>query len=81
MPDNDNDAQERSELYGTLSLIGTTGLTIALGIIGFFLAGLYLSRRFQLGIAPVIIGVGMGVFISFFWVYRRLTKHLEKRNK
>lgn len=77
--DNDQDSGERSELYGTLSLIGTTGLTLALGIIGFFLAGLYISRKYELGIAPVIIGVAVGVFLSFFWVYYRLTKHLGKK--
>ncbi len=76
--DGNSVAEERAELYGALKLVGGLGFTICFGIIGFFLGGLYLSRRFDLGPAPIIAGICLGVGLSGFQAYRMLTRHLTR---
>jgi F0F1-type ATP synthase assembly protein I len=74
----DRDLQERRELFSAARMIGVLGFTIAFGIIACFLAGVYISRRFELGPAPMILGVLVGVGASFYWVYRSLLKYMER---
>jgi hypothetical protein len=72
------DTAERRELYGEVALLGSLGLTVAGAVIGFFFAGLAVSRWIGGGLAPVLLGVALGVALSFWRVYRVLTRHLNR---
>jgi len=63
---------EKAEILRVMRLLGALGLTVVATIVGCFLAGLWVSRRYGLGLAPVAIGVVAGVVLSFCWVYRTL---------
>jgi hypothetical protein len=61
-------------LMGMLRLVGTLGFTIVAAVAGGFLAGLWLSRRLELGAWPVVAGIVGGVVVSSLWAYRALTR-------
>ena len=63
-------------VIASLRLVGALGLTVVALITGCFLGGLWVSRRYGLGMLPVIAGVVMGVVLSFVWTYQRLVRHL-----
>lgn len=63
-------------VLASLRLVGALGLTVVALITGCFLGGLWVSRRYELGMLPVIAGVVVGVALSFIWTYQRLVAHL-----
>lgn len=73
----------REEMGELLRLFSALGITVALGITGFFLAGLWADRAltaegwktYGLGrVGGVVLGLGL----SFYWAYLRIVKHLRK---
>ncbi|MDR1535131.1 MAG: hypothetical protein LBU64_08555 [Planctomycetota bacterium] len=86
----DNQEKERrnsrfaqEELGELLRLFTSLGLTVALGITGFFLLGRYLEGRIaSLGVPAAgfgkIAGLLLGLFLSLFWSYTRIVRHLDK---
>ncbi|MHC4871092.1 MAG: AtpZ/AtpI family protein [Planctomycetota bacterium] len=68
---------EKQELYKALAMIGSLGFTVTAAITLTFLAGLYISREFDLGPAPIIAAIALGTGGSFFWIYKKLTRNLK----
>ena len=73
----------RNELGELLRLFTSLGITVALGITGFFLLGIHLDgRAAAAGIetrgAARILGILVGLFLSVSWAYMRISRHLEK---
>lgn len=73
----------REEMGELLRLFSALGVTVAVGIVGFFWLGLWVDRKLSdLGwrtyniprIAAVLIGVG----VSIYWAYLRIARHLDK---
>jgi len=77
-PEHEEPDLERQGVLDALRLVGSLGLTVVGTITLFFLAGLWLSKRFQLGALPIVGGVVLGVALAFLWVYRRLARHLDR---
>ncbi len=75
-PETTDTQTEYAELLGFLRLVGTLGLTVVFAVTAGFLGGLWIGRRYSLGVFPVIAGTALGVAASFLWAYRRLTSHL-----
>lgn len=81
---NDFDARfGREELGALLRLFSSLGITVAVGILGFFLLGLWLDRKFaawgwQTYGAPRIVCVLLGVGLAVYWAYLRIARHLDK---
>ena len=78
-----NDAFLREELGPLLRLFTSLGLTVTLGIAGFFWLGVYLDGKIApLGLAPkgtagvVFLLAGLG--LSLYWAYLAIARHLEK---
>lgn len=74
---------EREEMGELLRLFSSLGITVALGILGFFLAGLWLDRwlaaeGWQTRGLPRIGGIVIGLFFTMYWAYLRIVKHLRK---
>jgi hypothetical protein len=74
------DDREQREILKLLNLIGTLGLTVVLSILGFFLLGLWLGRHYGLGNWPMVAGLLLGIGLSFWWVYLRLTRELRRNS-
>lgn len=70
----DKTAREWKELTGTLRLVGTLGFAMVLAIAGGFLAGLWASRRFQLGPWVILASTSAGVVLSAVWAYNMLIR-------
>ena len=78
-----NEKFTREELGPLLKLFSSIGITLTLGIVGFFLAGSYIDKTLKkMEIAthglPVIVAVLAGVGLSIYWCYMRIAKHLAK---
>lgn len=74
---------EREEMGELLRLFSALGLTVAAGIVGCFLAGLWVDRELvELGWRtrglPRIAGVLLGLSLSLYWAYLRIVRHLRK---
>ncbi|MDR3211612.1 MAG: hypothetical protein LBU79_06830 [Planctomycetota bacterium] len=72
-----------TELPALLRLFSGLGFTLALGIVGFFLLGLYVDRYLQgLGLATrgivVVVFLLLGVGLSTYRSYLVIARHLEK---
>ncbi|MCD8141450.1 MAG: AtpZ/AtpI family protein [Planctomycetaceae bacterium] len=73
----------REEMGELLKLFSGLGVTVAVGIVGFFLLGLWADGRLQewgwqtRGI-PRVVGVVVGVGLSVYWAYLRIARHLER---
>ncbi len=78
-----NERFQREELGELLKLFSSLGITLAFGIVAFFLLGVWLDRRLPawgyetrgLGrIVCLLFGLGMSVY----WSYLRIARHLKK---
>ena len=69
---------DQVQVLASLRLVGALGLTVVALITGCFLGGLWVSRRYGLGMFPVAAGVVVGVVLSFVWTYQRLVHHLAR---
>lgn len=76
VPDGPGQSQ-RAALWRSLRLLGTVGLTIVGAITGLFLLGLYVGSQLGWGLFPAVLGILGGVILSFFWVYRQVTRELD----
>lgn len=79
----DNQRFERGELGALLKLFSSLGITVAAGIVGFFLLGLYLDRKasamgYETHGVPKIALLLLGVGLSVYWAYLRIARHLDK---
>ena len=77
---------DRGELGALLKLFSSLGITVAFGIVGFFLLGLYVDRRLlEMGWntrgVPRVVFLLAGLGLSVYWAYLRIAKHLEKYEK
>lgn len=73
----------REELGDLLRLFSSLGITVAAGIVGFFLLGLWVDRKLAgLGYetygVPRVVAVLGGVALVVYWAYLRIARHLEK---
>jgi len=74
---------EREEMGELLRLFSALGVTVALGILGFFLAGLWVDRELaEMGWRtrglPRILGIILGLAFTGYWAYLRIVRHLRK---
>lgn len=78
-----NERFDRGELGALLRLFSSLGVTVAAGIVGFFLLGIYAERKAAefgyptggvLRVAVLLVGLGLSVY----WAYLRIVKHLDK---
>ena len=83
-PENPSDPtrKNRDEQGELLRLVFSLGFTVAAGIVVFFLAGVWVDRRFSptgLGEGGVFAAIGAfgGVCVSFYWAYLRIARHLN----
>ncbi len=78
-----NDLFERRELGALLKLFSSLGVTVAVGIVGFFLLGLYLERKaaewgWRTGGSIRIAFLLGGLALTVYWAYLRIARHLDK---
>ncbi len=78
-----NDRFDRGELGALLKLFSSLGVTVAVGILGFFLLGLYLERKagewgWHTGGAVRIVFLLGGLAMTVYWAYLRIARHLDK---
>lgn len=76
----------REELGELLKLFSALGITVALGILGFFLLGLWVDRKLAaMGWhtygAPRIVFTLLGLCLVIYWAYLRIARHLDKYEK
>lgn len=77
---------EREEMGALLKLFSALGITVAVGITGFFFAGVRVDkwlgemgwRTYGLG---KIGGVFLGLGLTVYWAYLRIASHLKKFEK
>ncbi len=78
-----NDNFAREELGALLRMFSALGLTVALGVLGSFLLGVWAEKTLiRLDIVSggwvkvvfMILGLGMSVY----WAYLRIARHLDK---
>lgn len=72
----------REELGALLKLFSSLGITVALGIVGFFLVGLlfdrYLKGRGMSTYGLPLVGCTLfGIALTIYWSYLRINKHLR----
>ena len=65
---------DKRELTKYLHLIIKIGVGVVTSILSGFLVGLIIDQKFNLKGIPVLIGVIIGVFIGFIWLYREVMK-------
>lgn len=73
----------REEMGDLLRLFSSLGITVAVGILGFFLAGLWVDRRlgemgWQTYGLPRIVAIFLGLGLTVYWAYLRIARHLKK---
>ncbi len=73
---------DREEMGALLRLFSALGVTVAAGIVGFFLIGLWVDGRlremgWQTRGLPRLAGVLVGVGVTVYWAYLRIAKHLR----
>ena len=78
-----NDLFNREELGALLKLFSSLGITVAVGILVFFLTGLYLERKagewgWHAGGTVRIAFLLGGMTATIYWVYLRIARHLDK---
>ena len=71
------------ELGELLKLFTALGFTVAVGIVGFFLLGLWADRKlsgmgWQAHGVPRILITLFGIGLSIYWAYLRIARHLDK---
>lgn len=81
-----NDNFAREELGALLRLFSALGITVAVGIAGFFFLGVYIDRKLSaMGYAtrglPRIGFLLFGLGMSIYWAYLRIARHLDKYDK
>lgn len=67
---------EREEMGELLKLFSALGITVAAGIVGFFLLGVWAEK--WIGGAGRIIGLVLGLGLGVGWGYLRIARHLNK---
>lgn len=73
----------REEMGELLRLFSSLGITVALGIVGAFLLGLWVDRKLTgfgwetYGVPRAACLLG-GVALTVYWAYLRIARHLEK---
>lgn len=78
-----NNRFAREEMGELLRMFSSLGVTVALGIVGSFLLGLWVDRKLAgigyatYGIPRVLFLLG-GVALTVYWAYLRIARHLEK---
>ena len=74
---------EREEMGELIKLFSSLGITVAVGILGFFVLGLWLDRKL-VGMGYATGGMGRivcllaGLGLTLYWAYLRIVKHLRK---
>ena len=73
----------REELGELLKLFSSLGITVAAGIVGFFLLGMWVDRKLtEMGWVtrgvPRILLLLFGLALTIYWAYLRIARHLEK---
>lgn len=69
-----------------LKLFSSLGVTVAAGILGFFLLGLWLDRKLRdmgwhtYGLPRVVLLL-LGLALTIYWAYMRIARHLDKYEK
>ena len=86
----EGDRDDRPYLGGEtgdlLRLFSSLGVTVAAGILGFFLLGLWLDRKLgdmgwrTYGL-PRIALLLLGLALTIYWAYMRIARHLDKYEK
>lgn len=78
-----NDLFARRELGALLRLFSSLGITVALGIAGFFFLGILADRKalelgYRTGGAARVAFLLAGVALSVYWAYLRIARHLNE---
>ncbi len=78
-----NERFQREELGELLKLFSSLGITVAFGIVAFFLLGVWLDRRlpalgFETRGMARIVCLLLGLGMSVYWSYLRIARHLKK---
>ncbi len=74
---------EREEMGELLRLFSALGVTVAAGIVGCFLLGLWVDGQLR-GMGwrtynvPKLAGVVAGLGVTMYWAYLRIVRHLRK---
>lgn len=82
-PQKDENQLSRTEFGELLRLFSSLGITLAVGITLFFVAGHYADKFLAgreiktFGLIRTFFIIG-GVALSVYWCYLRIAKHLEK---
>ncbi len=78
-----NDLFGREELGDLLRMFSALGVTVAAGVTGFFLLGLWLEKKavawgyeVQGWLRIVFLLLGLG--LSVYWAYLRIARHIDK---
>lgn len=74
---------EREEMGELLRLFSALGITVTIGIVCFFLFGLWAERRlremgWETHKIPLIAGLVLGLVVNGYWAYMRIVRHLRR---
>jgi carbon starvation protein CstA len=77
---------EREEMGELLKLFSALGITVSVGIVGAFFAGMRIDAwlagaGWETYGAGKFIGLFLGLGFSVYWAYLRIAKHLKKFEK
>jgi membrane protease YdiL (CAAX protease family) len=68
-------------LLFSLSLFGQIGFGVAIPLVGLGLLGRYLDKKFDTGYTLFLIGIGLAVVITFFYLKKIIKEAIERAKK
>ena len=69
--------QDKFSFYYSISLVGQVGWSVAVPLVVFILIGVFLDKQFGTKPAFIFAGVGLGMIVSFFSLYKLLKPFLK----
>ena len=72
--------KEKPDILRGLSLAGEVGYTIAIPLVIFIAGGIFLDKQFNTKPILTLGGLGLGMIISFYSLYKFLKPFLSAKN-
>jgi len=72
--------QDKFNFYYSISLVGQVGWTVAVPLIVFILIGVFLDKQFGTKPAFIFAGLGLGILVSFYSLYKLLKPFMSKKH-
>jgi len=67
--------------FQALALVGQVGYTVAIPLVIFIAAGVFCDNKLSTKPLCTLIGLGVGMLVSFYSLYRLLKPFIKKNSK